>query len=216
VTAMTLSGGWLPALAPWVLAAGTRGPSDRAADVTRDARLVALTRQNPSEFEHLVRLYERRVYATALRLTGSAADAEDISQEAFVRAFRALDRFDVTRPFGPWVCVIAANLARDHLRSPLRRFRFFGLTSEREERAPKRADLLVVEEAKEEVALALEGLSPTLRETLVLRFVSDMSIEEIATALDIGVSATKMRLKRGLEQMREKLGEETPLPDEID
>jgi len=213
VVALALSWWHVPGLSP---VAQTSAPPDRASVVERDARLVLLARADPREFEHLVRLYERRVYATALRLLGEPSDAEDVAQEAFVRAFRSLERFDVTRPFGPWVCVIAANLARDQLRSPLRRFRLLGLFGGREEAAPRARDPIAVDEEREEVARALAQLTPPLREAVVLRFVSDLSIEEIARALGIGESAAKMRLKRGLAALREIIGEATPLDDELD
>ena len=62
--------------------------------------------------------YQRRVYGTALRIVRRHDLADDVTQEAFLRAHRALARFDLGRPFGPWICRIAANLAINHVRSP--------------------------------------------------------------------------------------------------
>ena len=69
-------------------------------------------------FEEIVRRYQRRVYATAYRIVRRHEVADDVAQEAFIRAHRSLDRFDTRRPFGPWICRIAANLAGNHVRSP--------------------------------------------------------------------------------------------------
>ena len=65
-----------------------------------------------------MRRYQRRVYGVALRIVRAHDVADDVAQEAFVRAWRSLDRFELGRPFGPWVCRIAANLAVNHVRSP--------------------------------------------------------------------------------------------------
>jgi len=69
-------------------------------------------------FEEIVKRYERRVYGIALRIVRRHEVADDVAQEAFMRAHQALSTFDLARPFGPWICRIAANLAINHVRSP--------------------------------------------------------------------------------------------------
>src|SRR5512144_1752903 len=69
-------------------------------------------------FEEVVRRYQRRVYAVALRVVRRHDVADDVTQDTFLRAHRALSTFDRSRPFGPWICRIAANLAVNHVRSP--------------------------------------------------------------------------------------------------
>ena len=71
-----------------------------------------------SAFEEIVRRHQRRVYGVALRIVRSHHAADDVTQEAFLRAWRALDRFELGRPFAPWISRIAANLAVNHVRSP--------------------------------------------------------------------------------------------------
>lgn len=187
------------------------------AEAERDAQEVAAARADPMAFRHLVDRYQGRVYATCLRMLGNPSEAEDAAQEAFLRAYRALHRFEAGRRFGPWVCAIAANVARDQLRSPLRRLERMGLLFSRdrtpgspahEPRAAPPMDLVEVGEDRDRLADALLGLKPRLREALVLRFVSDLSVEEVAEALGIGTSAAKMRLKRGLDQLRAALDDE--------
>jgi len=175
-------------------------------DAVRDGRLVQAALEDPSEYRHLVELYQQRVYATSLRISGNPSDAHDAAQEAFLRAFKALGRFELGRSFGPWICTIAANVSRDQLRDPLRRLGRVGdwLTEREKHKSPARADLTVdVNEQRDLLAGALMKLKPKVREAVVLRFVSGLSIEEVAAALDIGESAAKMRIKRGLEHLRE-------------
>src|SRR5690606_4802547 len=103
---------------------------------------------------------------------------------------------------GPWVCVIAANAARDLLRDPVRRFLRYGLV-QRDVASPARSGERLLEEGESSARLArhLMKLRPKLREAVVLRYVSELSVEEVAEALGIGESAAKMRIKRALEQL---------------
>lgn len=178
----------------------------RDADAARDARLVAAALEKPDAYRHLVLLNQARVYATALRILGDESEARDVAQEAFLKAFRALSRFDGRRRFGPWICAITANVARDHLRMPFRRwFRTTeGSPVEVASEAPADPD----DDRTGSVAAAILRLAPKLREALVLRYVAGLTVEEVAAALGIGESATKMRLKRGVEQLRAALGQE--------
>jgi RNA polymerase sigma-70 factor (ECF subfamily) len=181
------------------------GASDRPedADAARDARLVENSLKNPDDFRHLVRLHQDRVYATALRLLRDPAEAEDVTQDAFLRAFRSLKKFERGRRFSPWVCTIAANLARDRLRRPFHRLR--SLFEPKEEAAPDAPPTagLEREDRIAELESRLDRLKPRLREAIVLRYVSGMSVDEVAVALGISTSAAKMRLKRGLEQLQD-------------
>lgn len=180
------------------------GTADDVVDsvAARDARLVAAALTDPDAYRHLVTLYQTRVYATALRLLGSPADAHDVSQEAFLRAYKALSRFQAGRRFGPWICTITANAARDLLRDPVRRFLRYGLL-QRETTSSDRSAAGLLEDHEQSAALArhLMKLKPKLREAVVLRYVSELSVDEVALALGIGVSAAKMRIKRALEQL---------------
>src|SRR6266536_4085621 len=84
-----------------------------------EAELLARARDgNLFAFDEIVKRYQHRVYATAVRIVRRHDVADDVVQEAFLRAHQALGRFDLSRPFGPWICRIAANLAVNHVRSP--------------------------------------------------------------------------------------------------
>src|SRR6185369_16431194 len=96
-----------------------RAPAGPAAPDAAEADLLARARDgNLFAFDEIVKRYQRRVYATAVRIVRRHDVADDVVQEAFLRAHQALGRFDLARPFGPWICRIAANLAINHVRSP--------------------------------------------------------------------------------------------------
>src|SRR5580765_94247 len=98
---------------------GPKAASVQAEVDPNEADLLAKARGgNLFAFEEVVKRYQRRVYAIAYRIVRRHDVADDVVQEAFLRAHQALGRFDLSRPFGPWICRIAANLAVNHVRSP--------------------------------------------------------------------------------------------------
>jgi RNA polymerase sigma-70 factor (ECF subfamily) len=133
--------------------------------------------------------------------------ADDVVQEAFLRAHQALGRFDLARPFGPWICRIAANLAVNHVRSPESREEALP-EAHAETPVPGGSPLAGVldDEARRELARALEGLSPDQRAVFVLRVFDELSYKEIAEALEISIGTVMSRLSRGRERLREALG----------
>ncbi len=153
-------------------------------------------------FEEVVRRYQRRVYGTALRIVRRHDVADDVTQDAFLRAHQALHTFDTTRPFGPWVCRIAANLAINHVRSPEAREE--GLPEGHEETPSAQQGPLggVLErEAQAELQRAMAALSAEQRAVFVLRAVEGLSYKEIALALDISAGTVMSRLFRARERL---------------
>ncbi|HEY7412073.1 MAG TPA: sigma-70 family RNA polymerase sigma factor [Vicinamibacteria bacterium] len=151
----------------------------------------------------MVKRYQRRVYATAFRITRRHDLADDVAQEAFLRAWRSLSRFDLGRPFGPWVCRIAANLAVNHVRSPRHREEALpeGHGEARETASTPLEDMLDGE-ARRLLDGALSTLSPEQRAVFVLRVHEEMSYQEIAEALAIPAGTVMSRLSRAREQLR--------------
>jgi RNA polymerase sigma-70 factor (ECF subfamily) len=159
-----------------------------------------------SAFEEVVRRYQRRVYGVALRIVRSHAVADDVTQDAFVRAWRSLDRFEVDRPFGPWVCRIAANLAVNHVRSPAARED--PLPEEPGTAAGSGSDplgSLLDAEAHEVLERALGSLPAEQRAVFVLRTVEEMSYREIAEALGLSPGTVMSRLFRARERLARSL-----------
>jgi len=169
--------------------------------------LLARARQGDlPAFEEVVRRYQRRVYGVARRIVRSHAVADDIAQEAFLRAWRSLDRFDLGRPFGPWVCRIAANLAVNHVRSP--RAREDPLPDGPGETVSTAEDplgSLLDRESQEVLDRALEELPAEQRAVFVLRTVEEMSYREIAEALGIQPGTVMSRLYRARERLARAL-----------
>lgn len=165
--------------------------------------LIARARRGDAgAFEEIVRLYQRRVYGVALRIVRAHDVADDVAQEAFLRVWRSLDRFDLDRPFGPWVCRIAANLALNHVRSP--RAREEGLPdghSETRAGAPGPLGALLDGEAGHVLDEALGALPAEQRAVLVMRAREEMSYAEIAEALGISQGTVMSRLHRAREKL---------------
>jgi RNA polymerase sigma-70 factor, ECF subfamily len=150
-----------------------------------------------SDLEALFRAHWPRAYRAAYLVVHDAAAAEDIAQEAFLAAVRALDRFDRRRPFGPWLHRIVVNRAIDWARA-----------------RALRAEVTLVEtpapEAHERgnpeaVAGALASLSPDHRAVVVLRYLLDYTPGEIAELLELPRGTVNSRIRRALDRMREPL-----------
>jgi RNA polymerase sigma-70 factor (ECF subfamily) len=177
------------------------GPA--AAADAGEAFLLGRARQGDlSAFEEVVRRNRRRVYGVALRIVRCHETAEDVAQEAFVRAWRTLDRFELGRPFGPWVSRIAANLALNQLRSP--RSREQPLPDGHQERPASGPDPLASVlhgEAEQVLQQALAALPPGQRAVLVLRVFDELSYAEIAAALGLSPGTVMSRLFRARERL---------------
>lgn len=176
-------------------------------------------------FEALVRAYGDRLYAFALRLTGSPADAEEIAQDAFVRAYQALNGYGAARIRDlaprPWLYRIALNVTRNRFRGkrpPIvsldespdgehddeRLFRPAALADDREgpEAAAERR------EQGAELAALVASLSGRYRAAVILRHVEGMSYAEIAEALEQPVGTVKANVHRGIRLLRQALEHE--------
>ena len=163
--------------------------------LVRDAQ-----RGSAAALEQLFRLHWPRAYRAAFVVVGDAAAAEDIAQESFLAAVRALDRFDRRRPFGPWLHRIVVNRAIDWARArALRReIGVEGLTEPAalEREGGGRADELVA---------ALATLGVEQRAVIVLRYLLDYTPGEIAELLDVPRGTVNSRLRRGLDRLEEIL-----------
>lgn len=189
------------------------GPRLMQAD--SEAASVALARAGDQEaFRRLVDQYSRSLFRVAYRITGHVADAEDVVQEAFVRAYKQLPRFEERSRFGTWIYRIAANCAVDLMRSRPRREESLTVTQETDRAAADRLPSLDVApdravfslEISREVSEALNELSETERAAFVLRHFEEKSIEEIGQILGLRTSATKHSIFRAVRKLRATLG----------
>jgi RNA polymerase sigma-70 factor (ECF subfamily) len=171
-----------------------------------DPELIALARKGSTEaagvlFDRYWELAWRAAYA----VTADRALADDAAQDAIQRAFGALDRFDETRPFGPWLKRIAANRAIDLLRRGRR------LTSLDEHSTAGTWELGGSLEDRDGFRVAVEAvaaLDPPKRIVVVLRYWLDLPVDEIAGVLGIPVGTVGSRLSRALSELRVALEEE--------
>jgi RNA polymerase sigma-70 factor (ECF subfamily) len=151
-----------------------------------------------ADLEELFRRYWPRAYRAAYLIVHDHAAAEDIAQEAFLKAVRSLERFDRGRRFGPWLGAIVANRAIDWTRSaPARREQLIDL--------PDLAGDTVASGYSEETVAALAALSPEHRAVVVLRYVLEYTPGEIARALRVPRGTVNSRLRRGLDVLHERL-----------
>jgi RNA polymerase sigma-70 factor (ECF subfamily) len=160
------------------------------------ARVRGAQRGSVSDLEALFRAHWPRAYRAAYLVTHDSAAAEDIAQESFLAAIRALDRFDRRRPFGPWLHRIAVNRAIDWTRA--RRLR-----GEVELTEPS-ATVGPPESPAGETFAALARLSPEHRAVIVLRYLLDFTPGEIAETLDLPRGTVNSRLRRGLDVLGEE------------
>jgi RNA polymerase sigma-70 factor (ECF subfamily) len=168
-----------------------------------DDRPVRARRGDARAYESLVEEHQAIAFRTAYLITGSAADAEEAAQEAFVRAWLALGRFRRGAEFRPWLLAIVANEARNRVRSRRRR----------EGLAERAAGESAWQAPVAEHALpgdgrlrgALAGLSEADRSVLACRYVLDLGEQETAAILGVAVGTVKSRSARALDRLRAAL-----------
>lgn len=163
-------------------------------------------------FERLVLSYQDRLYAFALRLSGSPQDAEETAQDAFIRAYHALKRYDAGRiralALKPWLYQIALNVFRNRARD--RRLRLVsldglgdGAEAEPEDDESGRPEPMAESAERErELAAQLAALPERYRTAVVLRYVGDLDYAEIAAVLGQPVGTVKSNVHRGVQRLR--------------
>lgn len=175
-----------------------------------DQRCVALVLEgDDSAFERLIERYQRAVYNLAYRMLGDRAEAEEAAQEAFLRAYQHLSRYDPARSFKTWLLSITSNHCIDRLRK--RRLTWLSLDEPLPahpaltSRAPDPEEAAIESERSAYLQELLDELAPNYRAAVILRYWYDMSYAEIAEMLDTTESAIKSRLFRARQALAERL-----------
>lgn len=179
-------------------------------DTTQEQRLVDAARQgDEGAFESLVRLYEKRVFALAVRMCGNQEDAAEAAQEAFLAAWQGLRFFRGDSSFSTWLYRLTSNACVDLLRREGRHRAAAGPSLDDEDlnRDVPDTALSPQEEAERrelraQIEEGLRALSPEHRQVLVLREMHQLSYDEIADTLDLDVGTVKSRISRGRKQLR--------------
>lgn len=186
-------------------------------DIVNDVevRLIKLSRQGDRHaFAELVNLYKDKIYFLAYRMMNNVQEAEDVVQETFLRVYMNLHRYDDTHKFSTWIFRIATNLCIDRLR---KRKTVYSLDSRMNEDddndwysllqgdtdVPEKE--LVISETQEEVRKAIDELPEKYKSIVILRYLHDLSLQEIGDILNMPISTIKTRVHRGREFLRKKL-----------
>src|SRR6266436_957988 len=232
VRALTLDAGVIPACERW--SSGCRAGSEQlwcgrgcpgtmvveADGIRRDGEIVDMrgttrdeaTSWTPPTWEEIVREHSARVYRLAYRLTGNTHDAEDLTQEVFVRVFRSLSSY-TPGTFEGWLHRITTNLFLDMARRR-QRIRFEGLGDDAAGRLsgdePTPAQAFDARHLDGDVQQALAALAPEYRAAVVLCDIEGLSYEEIADTLGVKLGTVRSRIHRGRAQLRTALDHRRP------
>jgi len=177
-----------------------------------DQNDISRARQgDEAAWEALVRDHQQPVFRLAYLLLGNADEAGDVAQETFVRAFRALDRFDLERPLRPWLLSIATNLSHNRRRSigrylaalrraseePVAAYSTLGDSTERQWEA-------------ETLRKAVRRLKPGEQEVVYMRYFLELSEADMAAALQVAPGTVKSRLHRAMARLRSVVERDFP------
>jgi RNA polymerase sigma-70 factor (ECF subfamily) len=153
----------------------------------------------------LVEKYKGPIFNLAFRMTGNYQDAEDLGQETFIRAYEALIRFNRKKRFFPWLYTIGLNLIRNHLNNGHCRLSGNPIESDQDALWENRTNpehITGKHQEMERLSFCVHKLPVELREVVVLRYYEELPFEDIKEIAGISLSASKMRVYRGLEKLR--------------
>lgn len=180
-----------------------------------ETRLAKLARNGDRRaFAELVELYKDKIFHLAYRMLGNKQEAEDIVQETFMRLYSNLHRYDETQKFSTWIFRIGTNLCIDQLR---KRKLTYSLDAEvtdgegndyyammpSDEDTPEKQ--VIVSETQRHIRKIIDNMPDKYKSIIVLRYLHDLSLQEISDVLDLPITTIKTRLHRGREYLRKKL-----------
>ncbi|WP_139492049.1 RNA polymerase sigma factor SigW [Brevibacillus dissolubilis] len=180
-----------------------------------EKRLVQRAKRGDREaFEELVEMYKDKIYSLAYRMVRNREEAEDIAQETFLRVYANFQNYNEEYKFSTWIYRIATNLCIDRGRKKKPHFSLDEETQDdsgmdwysrlpSKEKTPE--EKVVVHELQETVQGALTQLNPKYRSIMILRYIEDLSLQEISDVLQLPITTIKTRIHRGREALRGKL-----------
>lgn len=177
-------------------------------------RIKQVKKGDQNAFAEIVELFKDKVYQLCYRMVGNAHDAEDIAQEAFIRAYVNINSYDTNRKFSTWLYRIATNLSIDRLRK--RKPDYFldaeiegteGLTMYSQVPSDEIQPDEMVEtlEFQEWIQQEINELPVMYRSVIVLKYIEELSLKEIGDILDLPIGTVKTRIHRGRESLRKRL-----------
>jgi RNA polymerase sigma-70 factor, ECF subfamily len=180
-----------------------------------EAQQIRLARQGDQPaWEALMRVHQEPVFRLAYLLLGDPDEAEDITQETFLRAYRALKGFDLERPLRPWLLRIASNLAHNRHRSLGRYLAALTRFARQDPDTIKQTSFKPDDDAQM-LWQAVKKMARPFQEVIYLRYFLDMSESEMVAALDVPAGTVKSRLHRALSKLRGIIERDYPELKEI-
>ncbi len=180
-----------------------------------ETRLAKLAKTGDrGAFADIVELYKDKLYHLAYRMVGNRQEAEDIVQETFLRVFRNLDRYDETMKFSTWIYRIGTNLCIDKLRKRKASYSLDADVADGEgtdwyamlpSDEPTPEGRVMLSETQRRIREAIDTLPEKYKSVVILRYLHDMSLQEIGDVLDMPVTTVKTRVHRGREFLRKKM-----------
>lgn len=180
-----------------------------------DVRLAKLARKGDQRaFAEIVELYKDKIFHLAYRMLNNQHEAEDIVQETFLRVYKNLDRYDENQKFSTWIYRIGTNLCIDRLRKRKPSYSLDADMNDQEgmdgysmipsdDRTPESE--MLISETQRIIHQAIESLPAKYKTIMILRYIQDMSLQEISEVLTLPVTTIKTRVHRGREFLRKKL-----------
>ena len=178
-------------------------------------RIKAIQKGDQNAYAEIVELYKEKVYRICYRMLGNRHEAEDAAQEAFIRAYVNIDTYNPAMKFSSWLYRIATNLSIDKLRKKKPDVYLDeevsgaeGLTMYSQLPAADASPEDTVEtlELQETVQKAIQKLPEKYRSVIVLKYIEDLSLQEISEIHDLPIGTVKTRIHRGREALRKHLG----------
>jgi RNA polymerase sigma factor (sigma-70 family) len=159
---------------------------------------------NKQAYAHLIDKYKNKIYAVLLRMVHHPQDAQDLTQECFIKAYKYLHSYDSTGTFSAWLYRIAVNLCLDTLRKQARTPAIQAETDERAITDHKSPETVYLQkESASEVHDLIRELPESYRIVLLLRYINDLSYKEISDVLDLPLHTVQVRLHRAKQKLRE-------------
>ena len=177
-------------------------------------RIKQVIKGDQNAFGEIVELYKDKVFHVCFRMLGNRHEAEDISQEAFIRAYTNIHTFDIDRKFSTWLYRIATNLCIDRIRK--KKPDYFldaevagteGLTmySQIQAKEPLPEEEVESMELQSSIQKEISKLPDKYRSVIVLKYIEELSLKEISEILDLPLGTVKTRIHRGREALRKQL-----------
>lgn len=200
-------------LVSWFVLRVLEGESDTM-DALINKRIKQVLKGDQSAYEDIVNLYQHKLYQVCYRMLSSKEEAEDITQEAFVRAYINLHSFDQKRKFSTWIYRIATNLCIDRIRKKKPDYYLDaevagteGLDMYSQIAADEKLPEETVEqmELQERIQYEISRLPDKYRAVIVLKYIEELSLQEISEILEMPLGTVKTRIHRGREALRKQL-----------